>query len=272
MSDTLLLLGFEHQSFGELLSLIDEEIRNLETGSPVDIGLLQSVAAYFSDYPDECHHPVEELVLRRLCMRDSDAVPDPDKLSKDHLEIARITKLFATTLGAAASNGDGRTPALGKIMKEFVERYRNHMSMEEEHFFPAAAKALTKEDWAEIDFSVFDRDDPLYNSSTEARFESLRKKMEKSANEFSTPSFGLTQTKRLQRLVSISDFNKSMHDQDGHLVRHPQGGYGLVLDGRIAVDIPECDEQQAVWCAYYFLQGQATRGMHGHNGAASNVD
>jgi hemerythrin-like domain-containing protein len=263
MSDTLLLLGFEHQTFGELLSLIDGQRRNLENGAPVDLQLLQSVAEYFSSYPDACHHPIEDLVLRRLRLRDPAAVPDPDRLSTEHQEIARLTKLLATTIQAAASNSDAPTPELGEILAQFVEGYRSHMSMEEAHFFPAAAKALTNEDWAEIDFGVFDRDDPLYDSSTEARFERLRKEIEKSANEFSQRTIGLRQAKRLQQLVSISDFNKSMHERNWHLKSHPQGGYGLVLDGHDKIEIPECDEQQAVWCAYYFLQGRATRGTHG---------
>ena len=268
MSDTLLLLGFEHQTFSELLSLIDGQRRDLEKGDPVDIHLLQSVTEYFRDYADECHHPIEDIVLRRLSLRDPAAVPDPDRLSQDHQEIARLTSLLETTIRAAASNGDARTPELGEIMEQFVESYRSHMSMEEEHLFPAATKALTTEDWAEIDFGVFDRDDPLYDSSTEARFERLRKEIEKSANELSPRTIGLRQAKRLQRLVSITDFNKSMrnssiHERNCQLVRHPQGGYGLVLDGKSTLDIPECNEQQAVWCAYYFLQGRATCGKHG---------
>lgn len=263
MSDTLLLLGFEHKTFGELLSLIDGQRRNLDNGDPVDIQLLQSVAEYFRSYPDDCHHPIEDLVLRRLRLRDPAAVPDPEKLTREHQELAHLTKLMATTIQATASNGNAPTPELGEIMEQFVERYRIHMSMEEEHFFPSAHRALNEEDWAEIDFGVFDRDDPLYDSSTEARFERLRKEIEKSAKEFSQCTIGLRQAKRLQQLVSISDFNKSMHARNCHLESHPQGGYGLVLDGHDTIGIPECDEQQAVWCAYYFLQGQATRGTLG---------
>jgi len=68
----------------------------------------------------------------------------------------------------------------------------------------------------------------------------------------------LRQAKRVQSLRSMSDFNDSMHEAgvDCLFVRHPGGGYGLELDGLAIMDIPECSEERATWCAYYFLQGR----------------
>ena len=45
-------------------------------------------------------------------------------------------------------------------------------------------------------------------------------------------------------------------DMDCLLVRHQEGGYGLELDGLAMMDIPECSEERAIWCADYFLQGR----------------
>jgi len=264
MSDTLLLLGAEHKNFSELLSLIDEQRRSLQKGEAVDIDLLQHVAEYFNGYPDTCHHPVEELVLRRLCMRDSEALPDPDRLSEEHRELARLTKRLASTLTATAQSRDATSPELIAILEEFVDYYRNHMSMEEHHFFSAAAKALTAADWDEIDLGVFNSDDPLFDSAVHARFHKLRKRIEKSASEFSKRSVGVRQVRRVQRLGGMSEFNNSMLGR-GLLVHHPQGGYALELDGQTVIDIPECGEMYAVWCAYYFLQGRAL-GERGYPG------
>jgi hemerythrin-like domain-containing protein len=256
MSDALLLLDLEHRSFGDLLNVIDDQRRNLEDGGPVDTNLLQSVAETLRGYPDECHHPVEDLVLRRLCMRASEAVPDPAWLFNEHRELRRLARQFSTTLAAMVSNDDAQTPELGELMEEFVNYYRNHMMMEREHFFSAAAKALTRQDWEEIEFDLFDREDPLVDRSAHQRFQSLREEIQKSASKLGKRAFRLRQAKRVQQLVSVSDFNKSMLDRGCFLVRHPQGGYGLERDGDAMTDIPECSETQAVWCAYYFLQGQ----------------
>jgi hemerythrin-like domain-containing protein len=50
------------------------------------------------------------------------------------------------------------------IVRDFIEKERRHMEMEERNLFPAAAKALLSEDWAE---SSLDR-------ANEEKFNSLR--------------------------------------------------------------------------------------------------
>ena len=258
MMDVLLLLRLEHKNFGELLNLIDKQRYNLEQGGNVDINLLQSLAEYLSGYPDECHHPVEDIVLRRLCLRDPGAMPDADRLSKEHGEIERLTGLFATTVTATVNAGDAQTPELGEVMQQLVNYYRNHMMMEEEYFLPAAARVLSKEDWEAIELDLCACDGPLFSRAAHVRFQNLLEEIEKTGRVSGRHAFRLRQAKRVQSLRSMSDFNDSMHEAgvDCLLVRHPGGGYGLELDGLAIMDIPECSEERATWCAYYFLQGR----------------
>ena len=257
MSDTLQLLTLEHKNFSELLSLIEQQIRNTQAGLPLDLELLENVAEYFGDYPDECHHPVEDVVFRRLCTRDPSAVRDPDTLEKEHQQIGKLTELFAKTVSAAAESGVGETNKLSEVMQGFVDNYRTHMSMEEEHFFPAAAEALSQEDWEEIDFTIFDREDPLYDGSVEGRFKKLRDKIAESASKTNSQVNRLKEIKRVAQLKTISDFNESSSNRRYSLVRRPKGGYSLESDGESIMEVPACNETQAVWCAFYFLQGQA---------------
>ena len=48
------------------------------------------------------------------------------------------------------------------------------MQSEEDTFFPAVQRCFTADDWAEIDFQVFDQADPLFSETVERRFEALR--------------------------------------------------------------------------------------------------
>jgi len=257
MSDTLTLLGYEHKYFEALLSLIDQQLHGMAAGGRVDIELVQSVAEYFSSYPDECHHPVEDMVFRRLCMRQPDAVPDPARLSNEHRDIERLTKSLVAAVATVATGNGVHTSELQETMEKFVDSYRVHMEMEEQHFFSAAAKALAQEDWDEIDFSVFDRDDPLFNPSAQGRFQKLREKIEASAREFGNAALRLKELERVERLGNIDTFNKSLQHKNMVLVPQPQGGYRLESNGNAMIHIPECDEKHAIWCAYFFLQGLA---------------
>ena len=48
------------------------------------------------------------------------------------------------------------------------------MLMEEQHFFPLALQRLSRNDFAEIEFTLFDQPDPLFNRDAETRFAELR--------------------------------------------------------------------------------------------------
>ena len=200
MIDALLLLRLEHKYFGELLNLIDKQRYKLEQGGDVDINLLQSLAEYLRGYPDECHHPIEDIILQRLCMRDPGAMQDVEVLSKEHREIKRLTGLLATTVTATVNTEDVQTPELGAIMQQLVYYHRNHMMMEEEYFFPAAAKVLSKEDWEAIEVDLFARDDPLFSSAAHARFQKLREEIERPGKEAGRRALQLREAKRVQML------------------------------------------------------------------------
>ena len=185
-------------------------------------------------------------------------MPDADRLLKEHGEIERLTGLFATTVTATVNAGGAQTPELGEVMQQLVNYYRNHMMMEEEYFLPAAARVLSKEGWEAIELDLCACDGPLFSRAAHVRFQNLLEEIEKTGRVSGRHAFRLRQAKRVQSLRSMSDFNDSMHEAgvDCLLVRHPGGGYGLELDGLAIMDIPECSEERATWCAYYFLQGR----------------
>jgi hemerythrin-like domain-containing protein len=60
-------------------------------------------------------------------------------------------------------------------VQDFVRHQREHLQKEERLLFPAAATALQREDWAEIDARLDDRKDPLFDSVVEERFRDLQK-------------------------------------------------------------------------------------------------
>jgi len=61
------------------------------------------------------------------------------------------------------------------IVRDFIEKERRHMEMEERILFPAVAKALSPEDWAEIDARL--RNDPALDRASEEEFNSLRRRI-----------------------------------------------------------------------------------------------
>jgi len=158
---------------------------------------------------------------------------------------------------------DTLTAALKDIMRRFVDHYRAHMIAEEKDFFTVALDTLSASDWSEVEFALFDRDDPLFDREVEERFSHLRGKIQDLANKSCRRGAFLRQAFQLRELTSIQSFNEAMQ-KAGHgyrLLEHIGGGYGLQSAGQFVVDIPKCSPARAVWCAYYYVEAATRRDL-----------
>lgn len=183
MADTLVLLQLEHRTLGRLLALVQEQAQRLREGEAQDLELLSLVFEYFVDYPELCHHPKEDLVFRRLQMKDSEMADAVGDLLLDHEALGELTAETAARVADAAANGGFDALDLSLRLQTFVHEYRRHLNVEDDHFFPTVSRVLNTEDWDLIDFTMFDHQDPLYDTNTEQRFQSLRKRIWEATQE-----------------------------------------------------------------------------------------
>lgn len=182
MPQSLRNLQREHQSLGQLLNIMDEWVGDSGASEAPDYRLLQVIADYLLSYPDEVHHPKEDLIFLKIQRRDSDAASKLSQILDEHKELRELTQEFAAVVddstGPAASRHERVLQTTGRL----VDYYRHHIEMEEEHFFPAAERVLTKGDWAEIDVAFNERTDPLLYEA-ETKYKNLRAKISRISKE-----------------------------------------------------------------------------------------
>ena len=174
MSKTLDLLHGEHAHLAKLLKLLDRQIARFGAGQRPEYEIISGVIDYCLDFPDQCHHPKEDLVFRRLQARDAAAAEAVGDLESEHEELAGLTRKLASAVRRVLSEEELPRAYVMSLAQEFAGRYRQHIKMEEQLFFPAAERALSSEDWCEIDARVADRVDPLFGPEVMERFQSLR--------------------------------------------------------------------------------------------------
>ena len=177
MPDTLLLLRLEHINTAKLLDLLELECARILTEGAPDHELLGLMLEYFLGFPDECHHPKEDLIYRKIQRRNPQEAKGVGSLLDEHEDLAKRTRSVAK-LAERARLESGVTPAeLVGALHEFIGSYRDHLSGEEKTFFPRALSTLTEDDWAAIDFGTFDQPDPLLDDAAEGRFRELRERI-----------------------------------------------------------------------------------------------
>ena len=183
MSETMELLYREHADMTKLLNILDREIAVLDEGGVPDYETVDQVLDYCLNYPDLCHHPKEDLVLRALRKRDPVAADFVGDLEASHGELANQTRRFAAAVQQILNEANVPRDWFGEIARKFLKGYRHHMEMEDEFFFPAALKHLTEEDWAEVDANLPQHADPLFGSQVEQKYEDLRERILKLEEE-----------------------------------------------------------------------------------------
>jgi hemerythrin-like domain-containing protein len=175
MSNIIQVLLEEHRNIDRLLLVLEHELEVFDRGEAPDYEILQAVIDYFQDYPEDCHHPKEDLVFEKLKLRDPAAAQRIGDAEADHkLETERLRMLVVAVEDILAGRELLRK-SFHDVVADFIKHQRQHMDKEERLLFPAAVQRLRPEDWAAIDARASDRQDPLFNGAIETKFQVLQR-------------------------------------------------------------------------------------------------
>ena len=164
----------DHANMAVLLRLLDEQIEIFAAGGQPDYERLQDIVLYFADFPDECHHPKEDLIAEKLLEIAPERAARLRGLGELHEELSQLTQNMAHIVRRVLNEAELPRAQLVRATKEFIESQRHHMHMEEEHFLPLAEELLSDEDLADLDRELFAKIDPLFGTEIQRHYEMLR--------------------------------------------------------------------------------------------------
>jgi hemerythrin-like domain-containing protein len=165
----------EHENIEKLLSVLEHELALFDHSERPDYDVLRSIIQYFEDYPQSCHHPKEDMIFRKLRMRDPAAAAAFGELETDHAGEMRRLQRFAGAVNAVLADQELLRESFHQAVHDFIRSQREHLKKEETLLFPAALKALRAEDWAEIDGRIAAKKDPLFDGEVAEKFHSLER-------------------------------------------------------------------------------------------------
>ena len=169
------LLHQEHVNLAKLLDAFEHQLTIFDTGEQPDYDVIEGVVDYCLAYPDRYHHPKEDLVLDRLRARAPGAAAEVGDLAQEHVKLGELTHRLAVAVENILNEAEVPRESFDHLAREFLATYRQHISMEEQVFFPAARQALSDEDWEALDRHVLSPSDPLFGEAVEERFAPLRR-------------------------------------------------------------------------------------------------
>lgn len=163
----------EHRNFEKLLEIVERQLESFHRNERPDYELVLDIIYYMTHYPDQFHHPVEDILFKRVAERERAAGNAVEELFRQHCVIAESGKALQERLDAVVTGVMLPRAQVEQPARKYVEYFRNHMRNEEIVLFPLAQRLLNDADWAIIDAQTPKRPDPLFGERVQERYRSL---------------------------------------------------------------------------------------------------
>jgi hemerythrin-like domain-containing protein len=150
-------LGTEHTGMERLLRILEKQIEVFESDGQPDYKITEHIILFFLDFPDQCHHPKEDLVAEELLELRPERAERLRGLFHQHKELAALTRRMASTIRRVLDEDELPREDVIRAAKEFVSPQRHHIEMEEVHFLPLADELLSDAHLNELDSDIFRR-------------------------------------------------------------------------------------------------------------------
>ncbi len=143
---------------------------------PFDV--LRAMLFYIDEFPERLHHPKEsDLLFPKVLARRPELAAVIDKLDEDHHRGEASARNLQHRLLAYELLGEPRRAAFESAVDQYVERYLQHMSMEESIVLPAAREALLTQDWHDLNLAFEANRDPLTGHDPSGEYGPLFRKI-----------------------------------------------------------------------------------------------
>jgi len=167
-------LRIEHTNMQKLLKILEDQIEIFEAAGQPDYTISQDIILYFLDFPDQCHHPKEDLVAQKLLALSPGEAEHLRGLPELHEELGALTRKMARVIRRVLDEAELPREDVIRAAEEFINSQRQHIKMEEVHFLPLAEQVLSAAGLKELESEIFQREDPIFAPKVEEHFAVLR--------------------------------------------------------------------------------------------------
>jgi len=195
----------EHDHILRKLNLLELQYLDMCRGKTPDYSLMRSIIVYIQEYPEQIHHPLEDMIYSILLKRVDD-VEFVQELITEHTQLEVVTRRLRELLESLPSDIASKEQ-LKQQLSEFLVGQRQHIYTEEIKVYPLVQSVLTKEDWRQLQSMVPILDGPILGRRTRDDYERLYREIEDRSKtrlfEVEKGSMQLTDTERQQLAQSV---------------------------------------------------------------------
>lgn len=173
MKESLSIIKQEHRNLFRVVNVLDQVLRHQKAGDKPDFAFMEEVLSYIENFTDQYHHPKEDQFLfKALLRRNPDAAAIIEELEEEHRNCPASLQQLKVLLAAYKAD-PAHGPAFQEASAAYLKFQTKHLQKEEGVVIPMAQRALTDEDWAEIDVAFANNEDPIFGPKGRAETRSM---------------------------------------------------------------------------------------------------
>lgn len=173
MSEIMKQLQKDHTNVSRLLGTLERQMDMIHDEKNADFDLMHDIMVYMRHYPDHTHHPMEDLMFKRLLVHDADAGEIVARLEREHRALAEKGGRFLEMLRHVVDGAMVERDVLEDTGRDYIAFLRSHMEIEDTDAFPRAERALTDTDWDAVAAALEARTDPVFGPVVAEEFRDL---------------------------------------------------------------------------------------------------
>jgi hemerythrin-like domain-containing protein len=139
----------EHRLITRVIQLLSEELKTIRELKRVNLALLETVADFFRNYADRCHHGKEEFMLFRR-LEKKDLSPEHQKimaeLVEDHVKSREWVDSLVNVTKRYAKGEKGAIREIQQLLQDMTEFAPRHMGKEEKYFLIPVMQYFSEEE------------------------------------------------------------------------------------------------------------------------------
>jgi hemerythrin-like domain-containing protein len=170
----------EHDHILRTLNLLEMQFLDLCRGKTPDYSMMRSIIVYVQEYPEQVHHPLEDMIFSILLERVDD-VKFVQELITEHTQLEVIARKLRKSLELLNISISSKEE-LKQQLSKFLIGQRQHIYIEEVEVYPLVQSVLTEKDWKRLHSMVPILDDPAFGRRTRNDYDHLYREIKDNSN------------------------------------------------------------------------------------------
>lgn len=156
-------LRTDHHNILRVLRLLKRSLNTLDGKTDSrEFERARECIKYLCEYPDNVHHPREDLMFEMLINREPSIAEKVGDLHREHVDLYTRSKQLHSAMETAETGLSIALEVLHQQASGFSDMQISHMRHEELAVFPLIEQKLTLNDWKEIIAKAPAEKDPVF--------------------------------------------------------------------------------------------------------------